>query len=192
VCPSLGSTDLVPFRSARHAVEPLPSLERILPEHLAYIRSVIARFGVTPTYWREDLVQDVLIEAHRSRASRLDVRALLFGITRHVVLRWRAKRVAEHTAVARHVEHEIPTERSIEEESQRREVVRQALDEVPGLFRDVLVRTHVEQKSMPEVTKDLGIPLNTGYTRLRLAQARFLAALHRVLARRPLEGGVLR
>lgn len=168
---------------------PLPPLDRILPEHIAYVRSVVARFGVTPTYWREDLVQEVLIEAHRSRDSRLDVRALLFGITRHVVFRWMAKRDAERTAVL--LSGHPDTSPDIEElfmEAQRCEAIRTALEELPDIFRAVFVRVEFEDMTMPEVAMDLGIPVNTGYTRLYIARDRFLEAVQRLLARRRVHG----
>lgn len=171
-------------------LEPLPPLDQIVPEHIAYIRTVVARFGVTPSHWREDLVQEVLLEAHRSRDSRLDVRALLFGITRHVVFRWIAKRNAERTAVALHPAPETVTERSAEDdwqEAQRREAVRAAIEEIPELFREVFLRVELEHKTMPEVARELGIPVNTGYTRLHIARTRFLESLHRMLARRRIQ-----
>jgi RNA polymerase sigma-70 factor, ECF subfamily len=171
-------------------LEPLPPLDQILPEHMSYVRSVVARFSVTPTHWREDLVQEVMIQAHRSRESRLDVRALLFGITRHVVFRWMAKRDAERSAVALHPGRDAVTDRSVEDdwqEAERREAVRAAIDELPEIFRDVFVRTEIENMRMPEIAQELGIPLNTGYTRLHLARARFLESLQRILARRRIQ-----
>lgn len=172
------------------SLEPLPPLDQILPEHIAYVRLAVSRFSVTPTHWREDLVQEILIEAHRSRDSRLDVRALLFGITRHVVFRWMAKRDAERTAIALHPERDPITNRSIEDdwaEAERREAVRMAIDELPDIFREVFVRTEIEHMTMPKVARELGIPVNTGYTRLYLARARFLESLHRILARRRIQ-----
>lgn len=37
---------------------------------------------------------------------------------------------------------------------------------------------------MPRVARDLGISVNTGYTRLQLARQRFLESFQRLLARR--------
>ncbi len=172
------------------ALEPLPPLDQILPEHIAYIRAAVSRYSVTPAHWREDLVQEILIQAHRSRDSRLDVRALLSGITRHMVFRWMARRDAERTAVALHPGRGPLTNRSVEddwEEAERREAIRAAIDELPDIFREVFLRTEIEHMTMPEVASDLGIPVNTGYTRLHLARARFLESLQRFLARRRIQ-----
>lgn len=168
--------------------EPLAPLHKILPEHIAYVRVVVARFGVTPTHWREDLVQEVLLQAYRSRDSRLDVRALLNGITRHIVLKWIRRRAAERTAVSLHVQPAmLATERNAEDEwlgAQRRQSVRAAIEELPVLFREVFIGSEIEHRTMPEVARALGIPVNTGYTRLHVARGRFLQSLQRHFARR--------
>lgn len=174
-----------------HAVEPLPPLDDIHPEHIAYVRVAVARFSVTPTHCREDIVQETLFEAHRSRDSRLEVRALLHGITRHVVFRWRAKRRVELALRAQLPGAEPATDRSAEDawrEEERIAVVRAALGEIPEDLRAVLVGVALEHKTMPELARELSIPLNTGYTRLHLARARFLEALRRTLARRRISG----
>lgn len=43
--------------------------------------------------------------------------------------------------------------------------------ELPEIFRDVFVRCEIEEAEMLEVARELGIPINTGYTRLHLARA---------------------
>lgn len=183
-------------RDLGHSVEPLPRLDSILPEHIAYARSVVARFRVSPTHWRDDLVQEILIEAHRSRQSPQDVRALLSGITRHVVFRWRAQRDAERIVVALLSENGLlmASNANVEEQCQEaelRQVVRVAIDELPDLLREVFVRTGIEHMSMPEVVRDLGIHLNTGYSRQFQARMQFLKSLQRLLLRRRVEGGDL-
>ncbi|MEZ4296765.1 MAG: sigma-70 family RNA polymerase sigma factor [Polyangiaceae bacterium] len=168
-------------------VQPLPPLDEILPEHLKYVRTVVSRFGVSPTHQREDLVQEVLIEAHRSRTSHLQVRALLHGITRHIVFRWLAKREAERQTLETHARDAPTTVRSAEDqwqEEERRQAVRASIDALPDIYREVFVRAELDDMTMPEVAKDLGIPVNTGYTRLYLARNRFVEALRRYLARR--------
>lgn len=184
---SAGTAELDSNRQAVWlALEPLPALDRIVASHVAYVRSAVARFPVTPAHWREDLVQEVLIEAHRSRHSRLDVRALLFGITRHVVFRWNAKRHTERLVLAQIPRTEPMTLHGAEDERMERELrtaVRAAVDELPDLFREVFFRTEIEDIPMPNVTRALGIPLSTGYSRLYLARLRFLETFHRHLAR---------
>ena len=167
-------------------LEPLPPLDRIGAAHLAYVRSVVARFPVRPAHWREDIVQEALIEAHRSRHSGLDVRALLFGITRHVVLRWSARRAAERRVLALAPVAAPVTVCSAEEErraAERRAIVAAVVDDLPALFREVFVRAELEHAPMPAVARDLGIAVTTGYTRLHLARLCFVEGLFRRLAR---------
>lgn len=76
-------------------------------------------------------------------------------------------------------------------DAERRAAVQTALAELPDIFREVFLRVEIEHMGMPEAARDLGIPLNTGYTRLHLARARFLESLHRYLARRHIAGGEL-
>ena len=76
----------------------LPSLENLHPRHIVYVRALIAWLGVSPAHEQEDLVQEVLIQAHRSKGSALEPRALLAGIARHVVFRWIARREHERRA----------------------------------------------------------------------------------------------
>lgn len=171
--------------------EPLPPLDRILPEHIAYVRSVLGRLAVAANDDRKDLAQEVLFRAHRSRGSRLDVRALLFGITRHVVLSWQARHRAEQAARTRLAGVEPVTAPTAEEDWQARlrgEVVRMALDDLPDSLREVFLPTQIDGIPMPRVARALGIPLNTGYTRLHVARARFRECLERILARRSMKG----
>lgn len=170
---------------------PLPSLEEVTPLHIAYVRSLVARFGVKPPHEREDVVQEALIEAHRSRHSRLEPRALLFGITRHMVFRWIAKKKNEREAMRLHEDsgegdETQPTVEADWQAAERKLAVTTSIDELPPMFRDVFVGCEIDEKSMAEVSRDLGIPANTGYSRLHLARARFADAFRRYMARRRL------
>jgi DNA-directed RNA polymerase specialized sigma24 family protein len=163
--------------------EPLPSLDRLLPVHVAYVRSVVCRLRVRPAHCGEDLVQQALIEAHRSRPSRLDVRALLYGITRHVVLSWKARCRAERRFLTLLRECTPATLRSPEEEYMAAEMcgaVRVAAAELPPLFREVFVRAEIREAPMPEVAADLSLPLSTGYTRLFKARLHFARTIQRM------------
>lgn len=68
--------------------------------------------------------------------------------------------------------------------AQDRALVLAALETLDHERRVVFVAAEIEELSMPEVAAALGIPLNTGYTRLRLARADFAAAVGRLRPRR--------
>jgi len=158
---------------------------------MAYVRALVARLGVWPAHEREDLTQEVLIQGHRSQGSPLEPRALLFGITRHVVFRWIARRAHEREVMRGKTdemaaEPEQPSAEQDWQAAERRKAVHDAIDELPDLFKDVFVRCEIDETPMAEVARDLHIPVNTGYTRLHLARARFAEAIRRHLARRGL------
>ncbi|MFO0592878.1 MAG: RNA polymerase sigma factor [Polyangiaceae bacterium] len=170
---------------------PLPPVDEVSPRHVAYVRGLLSKFGVSPSYEYEDLVQEVLLHASRSADSHLEPRALLFGITRHTVLRWMAKRDNERIAVQAHfedaeIERAAPTVEELWRSAERANAVREAISELPDIFREVFVRCEIDEMPMPEVARELGIPVNTGYTRLHLGRARFQEAIKRYLARRRL------
>jgi RNA polymerase sigma-70 factor (ECF subfamily) len=80
---------------------------------------------------------------------------------------------------------EEPTDE--QEAAARREAVHAAIAELPDVFREVFVRVDLEEQAAADVARDLGIPVNTAYTRLHLARGRFIEALRRLLARRRLK-----
>ena len=56
-------------------------------------------------------------------------------------------------------------------------MVQAALDQLPMEQRAVFVLHELDEQSAPEVAEALGTPLNTVYSRLRLARERFRAAV---------------
>lgn len=171
--------------------KPLPPLASILPAHVAYVCSVVGRMSVRRREDREDLVQEVLFQAYRSRGSRLDVRALLFGIARHVVLKWRAKRRAERSVLVRNAGVEPMTAHCAEGDWQARlrgEIIRAAIGDLPPLHREVFCRSEIDGIPMPSLARTLGICPNTGYARLHVARARFRECLDHILTRRRMKG----
>jgi hypothetical protein len=75
--------------------------------------------------------------------------------------------------------------------AERAAAVHEAIRGLPDIFRDVFVRCEVDGADMPEVAREIGIPVNTGYNRLRLARAQFRKAVKRIMARRRLASGDL-
>jgi RNA polymerase sigma-70 factor, ECF subfamily len=68
--------------------------------------------------------------------------------------------------------------------SGRLEIAKQALEALDESKREVFVLSEIEQLSAPEISAITGVPLNTVYSRLRVAKQTFAAALHRVQLRR--------
>lgn len=172
----------------------LPPLRVLRPEHTAYVLRALGRLRVPPTE-RDDLAQEVLLQASRSLDSPLEPRALLFGIARHIVLRWRRKRDRDASGARTHLDEidieSVPDAATLWRAAERAHVVHEAIRELPAMFREVFVRVEIEGMSMPDVAREMGIPVNTGHTRLHLARERFRDAIRRVMARRRLALGDL-
>jgi DNA-directed RNA polymerase specialized sigma24 family protein len=137
----------------------------------------------------------VLLAAARS-GSPLEPQALLSGIARNLVLRWRGRMSQRLRADGEwwtETSEDAPMPDAEEQirAAERAAVVHEAIRGLPDIFREVFVRCEVDGADMSEVAREIGIPVNTGYNRLRLARAHFREAVKRILARWRLASGDL-
>lgn len=157
---------------------------RMFDEHYDRVCRNLRRLGVRDREV-EDSVHEVFITVHRILHEYDRTRPFapwLFGIT---------LRVASHYRQRPRYQREILDERAFDErppvdpvDLEARWSVMRALDTLSDDKRAVLVMHDLEEYTMPEIADVLGIPLNTAYSRLRLARA----DLRRVLAE-PARGG---
>jgi len=155
---------------------------------LTHVWHSLRRFGVRPADL-EDLCHDVFVVFYRAR-HRYDparpVRPWLSGIAFRVA--------SEHRRRACN-RHELPgeppplpaldppaDERMALHEEQA--LVLAALQTLSDERRAVLIMHDLDEQAMPEIAEALGWPLNTAYSRLRLARAEFAAAVQRRRAAR--------
>lgn len=146
-----------------------------------------ARYFGVPEAARDDVVQDVFLTAFRRFDQvhyQVSARAWLYGVTRRVASHY-------HRGAARHSRRiaafgdltgsagEAPHERH---DSAR--VLERLLARLPRGARDVWELTELLGMSGPEIAAELDLPLNTVYSRLRLARAQLheLAASPELLA----------
>jgi len=149
--------------------------------HFDYVWRSLRRLGV-PEAALDDATQEVFVIAlrrHGQFEGRSSVRTWLFGIALN-----RARELAR--SVRRRAEDELPEylpdiaapdqeQRAID--AQALAVVYRALDELTSDRRAVLVMADVEEMTASEIAELLAIPLNTAYSRIRLARRDFEAAL---------------
>ncbi len=166
---------------------------RVLFEReVSYVWHTLSRLGVRPDDVR-DQAQEVFVVVHRllpSFDTARPVRPWLFGIALRVASGYRAK--AKHRVtqeLAEDVVSEAPLPDDQLEDVQKRALVLRALDRVELDRRAVLILVDLDGRPVPEVAEHLGIPLNTAYSRLRLARAEFTEAARRLAAARPSHGG---
>ena len=142
-----------------------------------FVWRLVRRLGVTDSA-REDVVHDVFTAALRSWAT-LDpskpVRPWLYGVTYRVVL----DHLRKHSTRHEHATGEVPELESGHgpseafERTQGLTLAQQIIERLEVERRGVFVMHELEGLSMPEIAETFGIPLNTAYSRLRLARRDF-------------------
>jgi RNA polymerase sigma-70 factor (ECF subfamily) len=157
----------------------------LFDEHFAYVWRSLARLGV-PVHEAEDLAQEVFVVVHR-RLAGLDParspRPWLFGVAYNVVRehRRRARSRPEDLAFddLPDVGRSDPGYGALE----AADLVHAALRRVPEARRAVLVLVDLDGVTMREAAQVLGIPVDTGYARLRVARVELAGAVRALTER---------
>jgi len=169
-----------------HITERQARFRAIYDREFAFVWAAAKYFGVPPAA-RDDVVQDVFLTAFRRFDQvhyQVSARAWLYGVTRRIASHYhrsnarRTRRIAALGEVTGHV-GEVPHERH---DSAR--LLERLLARLPRSTRDVWELTELLGMSGPEIAAELELPLNTVYSRLRLARAQLheLAASPELLA----------
>lgn len=161
--------------------------DEVFRSHFRYVWNSLRRLGVRPADL-EDLTHDVFVIVHRKGDQYDPERPLkpwLFAIAANCASDYRRKASHRREFARDDIEMVDPTPSTLEtlESKERRLLVERALASVDESRLDVFVMHELDQVPMPEVALALGIPLNTGYSRLRLARADFAAAIKRLRAK---------
>ena len=134
-----------------------------------------------------DIVQEVFIRAFRN-LSRFDTtRALypwLHRITRNLCINLRSRKANTETT--------LPTEEilpavsadplAVALENERLVTIRQAIDELPAMHREIIVLKHYQECSYAEMAEILDIPIGTIMSRLYNARQKLKVLLEEVEA----------
>jgi RNA polymerase sigma-70 factor (ECF subfamily) len=156
-------------------------------EHFAYVWGALRRLAVSDNDV-EDLTHEVFLNVYRKIAdldSTRPLRPWLFAFVYRVA--------SQHRRKARH-RREVITNDAIAADpvpaadaqliaNEERSLLMRALDELDLERRAVLVLHEWDGEPMPEVARALGIPLNTAYSRLRLARQDLAGAVQRLRRR---------
>lgn len=164
------------------------SFAAVYAECFPFVWRSVRRLGVYESAV-DDVVQEIFVVVHRRLSDfegRSSIRTWLFGIVLRVVREHRrsVRRKSPLSAgdadlVPTDAEH-APDERAAKAEAAR--TLHAILDELDDEKREVFVLAELEQMTAPEIVEALGVPLNTVYSRLRVAREQFNAAVarHRV------------
>ncbi len=157
--------------------------------HFDYVWRSLRRLGV-PESALDDAAQEVFVVAlrrHGKFEGRSSVRTWLFGIALN-----RARELARSTRRRGEeaLSEQLPDESGPDQEqrainAQALSLVYRALDELGHDRRALLIMAEVEEMTAAEIAELLSIPLNTVYSRIRLARRDFEQALKRCRARGP-------
>lgn len=163
-------------------VPPLPAAEDIYRTELPYVWNFLRRLGIRQQGDLEDLAQEVFFKAFRG-LHRFDptrpLRPWLLGIAFRVA--------ADFLALAKHRRETLGEPFDVADESrgpedlaaaaQDRRRVLAAIQAIGLDRRPVFVMHELNGHTAPEIAEALGLPLNTVYSRLRVARAEFATFL---------------
>lgn len=179
---------IVTERVAMVATCPPLEFRAVYDADFGYVWQSLRRLGVHQRDL-EDLCHDVFVVVFRNLDSfdvRRPMRPWLFGIAFRVASDYR-RSARFRREVTGSEPGELPSpalpadELMVRRERQR--LVARALEELGLERRAVFVMHDVDGHVMPDIAAALGVPLNTAYSRLRLARADFAAAVRRVQSR---------
>ncbi|MFY0533096.1 RNA polymerase sigma factor [Nannocystis pusilla] len=165
-------------RETAHEDEPhLRRFQALYRAEFAFVWSAAQHFGVAAGTV-DDVVQEVFLTAYR-RLDQLHFevspRAWLFGVTRRVAFRHRrgaARLARRHAAFAELARPQAAAPQQRHDDAQ---LLTRVLGELADGTRSVWEMTELLGMSAPEIASELGLPLNTVYSRLRLARQQLQA-----------------
>jgi RNA polymerase sigma-70 factor, ECF subfamily len=168
----------------------VPTFHAIYKEYFNFVWSCAARLGVERSAL-DDVVQEVFIVIHAKLHSLENPEALrswIYSVVRRTASNHRRTlRMRAAAGIEIDIEDAIrspkPTPFEQAERSAELALAASLLAELDEPKREVFALVELHELTVPEVAATLGIPLNTAYSRLRLARQAFEAALDRHRAR---------
>jgi RNA polymerase sigma-70 factor (ECF subfamily) len=176
-------TDSLPSPQAASVID---EFQAIFAAEFSYVCRALRRLGVRHADL-EDVAQEVFVSVHGKFAGydrARPVRPWLFAFALRAASNY--QRLARH-ARERPAESEGESAHTPEvalADRQKQELVLGALEGVPLERRSALIMHDIDGFSAPEIADALAVPLNTVYSRVRVARDEFRAALRRAELRR--------
>jgi RNA polymerase sigma-70 factor (ECF subfamily) len=154
-----------------------PTFDQVYAQELSYVWNSLRRLGVRIEDL-EDLAHEVFIVVHRRLPDYDPTRPLhpwLFGIAFRVVSQRRRDDPprSEVTSEGLQARPDSGPEAALAA-SEARRLVSETLQKLDIRQRAVLIMHDIDERSAPEIALALDVPLNTVYSRLRLARRKFL------------------
>ena len=146
------------------------SFTQLFEEHFAFVCRSLQRLGVREADL-EDIAQELFLAVHRALPESDRSRPLkpwLFGFAVRYASNYR--RLSWHRG--RELD-DMPVSPKLHDKLAAKRTVLAALERLDFDKRVVLVMLDLEELTAPEIAQELGIPLNTVYSRVRLAREAF-------------------
>ena len=140
----------------------------------------------------DDVVQDVFViiyERLHTLEQPESLRSWIYGVVRRVVSKYhRTKRTALIKTGTTRVDpemlnSEVSTPQQLTEQFEEAKLVWSLLDKLDAPKREIFVLAEVGEMTAPEIAVAIDVPLNTVYSRLRVARQELEEALQRHHAR---------
>jgi RNA polymerase sigma-70 factor, ECF subfamily len=171
------------------------SFDSIYRQYFDFVWASARRLGIGEESI-DDVVQEVFIVIH-ARVHTLEqpdaLRSWIYGVVRRTASGHRRTQRSTTSNITFNTEVEAaslrPTPSDLAEQSDKVRLLYSLLDELEATRREVFMLVELDELSVPEAAELLQIPLNTAYSRLRLARQDFEAAHSRRTARRQTAGG---
>lgn len=162
-----------------------PSFEAIYRDHFRHVWHTLRRLGVVERDL-EDAAHEVFVVVHRRLEDydpRRPLKPWVTGIAYRVASDER-RRARHRREVFSHEGWDARDKGDGPEEhlaaTRARALVQAALSELPLDQRAAVVMHDLDGLSIPDIAHELGIPLNTMYSRLRLGRRKFTAAVRAI------------
>jgi RNA polymerase sigma-70 factor, ECF subfamily len=159
------------------------TFDMVYETHFDFVWKNLRRLGVDMGSV-DDAAHDVFLVVHRQLEQFVghNYRSWLFAIAQRVA--WHYRRALARRRTDPLVEEDLRAESTsrpdeCHEKHEATVLVHQLLEQLSSDRRAVFVLSELERMSMPEIAEMLGIPLNTAYSRLRLARRDFSRMLQR-------------
>ena len=170
----------------REEVEREPvSFEEVFQREFSWVWNTLRRLGVGPCDLK-DQSQEVFLTVHRLLADYDPSRPLrpwLFAIAYRIAARYRTNRARHPVSEAVDLADDAPSADERIETRESRELVIEAMQSIELGRRAVFILAEIEERPVPEIAELLGLPLNTAYSRLRVAREEFKQAVIRIRRR---------
>ena len=163
---------------------PVPTFQSIYKQYFDFVWSSARHLGAARDVI-DDVVQDAFIVIH-AKLHTLErpeaLRSWIYGIVRRTVSDYRRSMRTREAARARlgvEFKSSQPSPFDMAERNAEVELLDRVLSDLDESKREVFVMVEVLEMTVPQVAQALEIPLNTAYSRLRMARQSFEEVLAR-------------